>query len=66
MLLFTQKVAIIIPCYNEAKRLDFKNIEHLLLHSEIDIYFANDGSKDNTVEVVNSMIIEIYLQDKLL
>jgi len=51
-----QKVAIIIPCYNEAKRLDYKNIEPLLLNSDIDVYFANDGSKDNTVEIINSII----------
>jgi glycosyltransferase involved in cell wall biosynthesis len=51
-----QKVAIIIPCYNEAKRLDYKNIEPLLLNSDIDIYFANDGSKDNTFEIINSIV----------
>lgn len=56
MLLFMQKVAIIIPCYNEAKRLDYKNVEHLILHSDLDIFFANDGSKDNTVEIINSII----------
>ena len=56
MLLFMQKVAIIIPCYNEEKRLDYNNIEPLLLNSSIDVYFANDGSKDNTVEIINSII----------
>lgn len=58
MLLFMQKVAIIIPCYNEAKRLDFINIEQLLLYSNMDIYFANDGSKDHTVEVINSIVVK--------
>ncbi len=56
MLLFMQKVAIIIPCYNEAKRLDYKNIETLLLNSDMDVYFANDGSKDTTVEIINAII----------
>jgi glycosyltransferase involved in cell wall biosynthesis len=51
-----QKVAIIIPCYNEAKRLDYKNVEQLILNSDMDIFFANDGSKDNTVEVINSIL----------
>lgn len=51
-----QKVAIIIPCYNEAKRLDYKNIEPLLLHSEMDVYFANDGSKDDTVGLIDSIV----------
>ena len=57
MLLFMQKVAIIIPCYNEAKRLDYKNIEQLLLNSNMDIFFANDGSKDNTVDIINAIIL---------
>ena len=52
-----QKVAIIIPCYNEAKRLDYKNIEQLLLNSNMDIFFANDGSKDNTVDIINAIIL---------
>lgn len=56
MLLFMQKVAIIIPCYNEAKRLDYKNVEQLILNSDMDIFFVNDGSKDNTVEVINSIV----------
>ena len=56
MLLFMQKVAIIIPCYNEEKRLNSSNVEYLMKHSEIDVYFANDGSKDNTVEVIKDII----------
>jgi dolichyl-phosphate beta-glucosyltransferase len=51
-----QKVAIIIPCYNESKRLDLKNIEQLIFNSAMDIYFANDGSKDNTTEVINAIV----------
>jgi dolichyl-phosphate beta-glucosyltransferase len=51
-----QKIAIIIPCYNEAKRLEYKNIEQLLLNSDIDIFFANDGSKDDTVAVINAIV----------
>lgn len=51
-----QKVAIVIPCYNEAKRLDYKNIEPLLLNAQMDIYFANDGSKDDTLGVINAII----------
>lgn len=51
-----QKVAIIIPCYNESKRLDYKNLEQLFLSSDVDIFFANDGSSDNTVEVINKIL----------
>lgn len=56
MLLFMQKVAIIIPCYNESKRLDLNKIDHLILNSSIDVYFANDGSNDNTVEIINNLV----------
>ncbi|WP_181456882.1 glycosyltransferase [Flavobacterium lacus] len=51
-----QKVAIIIPCYNEAKRLNYNQIEQLLIKTASDIFFANDGSKDNTVEVIESIV----------
>lgn len=51
-----QKVAIIIPCYNESKRLKYKNFQQLFLYSDLDIFFANDGSNDNTIEVINEII----------
>jgi len=51
-----QKIAIIIPCYNEAERLDLNKINELLLNSDITIYFANDGSKDGTVELINIIV----------
>lgn len=58
MLLFMQKVAIIIPCYNEAKRLNYNEIEQLILKTKGDIYFTNDGSNDNTVEVIKSIVFK--------
>lgn len=51
-----QKVAIIIPCYNEAKRLQYENIASLIDNSETDIFFANDGSNDQTAALINSFI----------
>ncbi|MGV9002538.1 glycosyltransferase [Flavobacterium sp.] len=51
-----QKIAIIIPCYNEELRLSSNHIDYLIQNSQIDIYFANDGSRDKTVEVINSII----------
>ena len=50
------KTAIIIPCYNEEKRLPFSEIKYLAENSDIDIYFANDGSKDDTVKVISDII----------
>ncbi|MFV0141825.1 glycosyltransferase [Empedobacter falsenii] len=53
------KLAIIIPCYNEEFRLNFNEIDLLLNQANIDVYFANDGSKDNTVKKINQ-----YIQNK--
>ncbi len=50
-----QKIAIIIPCYNEEKRLNLQNIQSLVESSDVDIFFANDGSNDNTIIVLNEI-----------
>lgn len=50
-----QKIAIIIPCYNEEKRLNLENIQSLIDNSNVDLYFANDGSKDNTINVLTEI-----------
>lgn len=50
------KTAVVIPCYNEEKRLPVSQIKQLLENSDVDIYFANDGSKDNTVGVIQSIV----------
>ena len=49
-------VGVVIPCYNEADRLlsaDFKNFveKHLGYH----LCFVNDGSSDNTLEVLKEL-----------
>ena len=48
--------AIIIPCYNEEKRLN-KTAFNLFLqtHPGIRFYFVNDGSKDSTVKVIGDL-----------
>lgn len=50
-----QKIAIIIPCYNEEKRLKLKEIQFLIENSNLDVYFANDGSEDDTLEVLEKI-----------
>ena len=47
-----QKIAIIIPCYNEEKRLKTTSLFYLIENTNVDIYLANDGSKDGTLEVI--------------
>lgn len=50
------KTLIVVPCYNESKRL--KQEEFITFaneHSDIDFLFANDGSRDNTLEVLQQL-----------
>lgn len=47
---------IIIPCYNEAKRITITEFQNFIEQSkEIDFCFVNDGSKDNTKDILNSL-----------
>jgi glycosyltransferase involved in cell wall biosynthesis len=51
-----QKTAIVIPCYNESKRLkidEFKN--YLRKTKSVSFIFINDGSTDNTLEIINQI-----------
>jgi dolichyl-phosphate beta-glucosyltransferase len=60
MLLSMQKIAIIIPCYNEEKRLQENSLLHLLEHSAVDLFFANDGSTDGTLAVIEKFSVENF------
>lgn len=52
--------ALIIPCYNEADRLDTgKFISFLSENKNIHIIFVNDGSKDNTVGVLKRIHLAV-------
>ncbi len=52
----SNRIAIIIPCYNEESRLQKdKFISFAEQHSNIDLWFINDGSKDNTFEMLQQM-----------
>jgi len=50
-----QKVALIIPCYNEEFRINEKEIFSLISITNATIYFANDGSTDNTSGVIEKI-----------
>lgn len=42
-------IAIIVPCYNEAKRIKISEfISFSIQHPEVQFYFVNDGSTDST------------------
>ncbi|MCW5518605.1 glycosyltransferase family 2 protein [Aureitalea sp. L0-47] len=50
------KTGIIIPCYNEEKRLDTEAfVSFIKANYNYHLCFVNDGSKDNTLKVLHSM-----------
>jgi len=57
-----QKIAIIIPCYNEEKRIRKEFVKQLLDNSTVDVYLCNDGSTDNTLILLKD--IAAYSEDR--
>lgn len=58
MLLFMQKIAIIIPCYNEEKRLKESSLLELLNDKSVTLYLANDGSRDKTLDILTAFSLQ--------
>lgn len=51
-----QKTGIVVPCYNEAERLNVNAfIEFVKSNDLIDFLFVNDGSKDETIRVLEKL-----------
>ena len=54
----THKTVIIIPCYNESKRLKLYEFENYLSNkSGVSFIFVNDGSTDKTLEIINQLCL---------
>lgn len=54
---FFMQIVIIIPCHNEAKRLQVQCFEDFVnAHSDCKFLFVNDGSTDNTLCVITDLI----------
>lgn len=50
------RVALIVPCYNEAERLDSDAFSAWLgHHPDVSMIFVNDGSTDRTLEVLTTL-----------
>lgn len=50
-----EKLCLIIPCYNEEKRLPVNKYEQFLEKRQCDLLFVNDGSKDKTKTVLKAI-----------
>ncbi len=52
------KTALIIPCYNEGKRLNLPAFNAAMnFYPELVFYFVDDGSVDNTYEILNNFSV---------
>lgn len=51
-MLMENKLCLVVPCFNEAKRLP---VEQFLKKTTFDILFVDDASQDDTLSVVNSL-----------
>jgi len=55
-------IAFVVPCYNEAKRTNFETFKSWQRdHPEVSFYFVNDGSSDNTLEVLKNSFDDAFL-----
>jgi dolichyl-phosphate beta-glucosyltransferase len=50
-----QKVVVVVPCYNEALRLDEQNFAALLARPEVKLSFVDDGSTDGTSDILSAL-----------
>jgi glycosyltransferase involved in cell wall biosynthesis len=50
------KVAMVVPCYNESSRWNHPYWEELVNIKNVDWYFINDGSRDNTHAIISQYI----------
>tara|TARA_R110001583_G_scaffold5921_2_gene31195 strand:+ start:3684 stop:4433 length:750 start_codon:yes stop_codon:yes gene_type:complete len=50
------KLCIVIPCYNEEKRLDINRFSNFIAtQKEVLVCFVNDGSTDNTLKILDNL-----------
>ncbi|MEX0700954.1 MAG: glycosyltransferase [Planctomycetales bacterium] len=53
------RTVIVVPCYNEAERLDFAQyLQAVACDPRTDFLFVNDGSRDDTLERLQSLAAE--------
>lgn len=50
-----RETCVVVPCYNEGNRLCVPSFRQFLKSSSHSVCFVNDGSKDNTLDVLGSI-----------
>lgn len=64
--MIAENICLVIPMYNEASRLNIPEYEAFLeSHEKVDLLLVNDGSRDDTLGVINS-VAERYSNAKVL
>lgn len=54
-----QKICLVIPCYNEEKRLDRQALkDYISSHPDVCFLAVNDGSRDGTLQMLNQLEAE--------
>src|SRR3954470_22549584 len=48
----SSRATLIVPCYNEEKRLDRARFSAFAKSSQVNLMFVDDGSKDATAKVI--------------
>ena len=63
-------ISIIIPCYNEQEALPifYSEITRVLdeMHEKYELLFINDGSKDNTLDILKNDVRNVSIHLMLL
>lgn len=50
------KTVVVVPCYNESKRLPQEDfLRYAEEHDDVSFLFVNDGSRDNTLEMLQTL-----------
>ena len=57
---------IIVPCYNEAERLDVQSFLDFISANDFHFLFVNDGSSDKTVEVLEQLTTPLSTKASIL